>query len=102
MKKLSLKLDDLQVESFATADGAVRMGTVLGHMPPYSIWTCPDVGCPVETDNCPVESDWCESQYQTCQYTCAEGCYLSIDGGGEFTCEVDCFSHYTDCHRCTL
>lgn len=102
MKKLNLKLDDLRVESFATAAAAVRPGTVLGHQPPVTYWTCPAVGCPAETEYCPVESAQCPSHYDTCLDTCWEGCHLSMNGGQEFTCEANCFSHYTDCHRCTL
>jgi len=97
MKKLDLH--DLEVESFATAATGARMGTVMGHMPPPTLWTCPEAGCPVQTENCP--SDPPPTYYETCRETCWEGCYLSLGGSpADFTCNPDCFSYYTDCHRC--
>lgn len=104
MKKMRLELDDLRVDSFATGGSETKMGTVEAHMPPPSMWTCPEVGCN-ETWNCGGGgTNTCNyTQYDhTCQHTCAEGCHLSIGGGNEFTCDPACFSHYTNCHRCTF
>jgi hypothetical protein len=100
MKKLDLH--DLKVESFATADEARRLGTVVGHMPPPSMWTCPEVGCPVETEGCPVDPQ--PTVYQdTCQHTCQAGCHLSLGGSpDDFSCDPGCLSYYTNCHRCTF
>lgn len=47
MKKLSLKLDDLQVESFSTADGKNAAGTVQGYVTNFS--ECGGAYC---TSNC--------------------------------------------------
>ena len=56
MNKLKLRLDELQVESFETADiGAEERGTVRGRAvlgPPTDDFTCPD----------------------TCKYTCQRTC----------------------------
>lgn len=98
MKKLNL--NELEVESFATMESGRRMGTVVGHMPPYTIWTCPDVGCVPQTTNCPPPPVYTDND-DTCQQTCADGCHLSLYGDpAAFTCNPDCFSYYTDCHRC--
>jgi len=56
MKKLSLKLDDLAVESFSTHEAPTRSGTVRGF----------------------------ETEYMTCAGTCV-GCVWSEDGGAYCT-----------------
>ena len=40
MKKLGLKLDELQVETFEVEKNVVGRGTVLGHEDPSSVDTC--------------------------------------------------------------
>ncbi|HEX8696172.1 MAG TPA: pinensin family lanthipeptide [Longimicrobium sp.] len=73
MQKLKLKLDDLQVESFPTADGGAKgKGTVKAHdVPTYWLpgcWTAPDYGSTCEpVYTCPE----CASPPET-QYQCAE------------------------------
>ena len=97
MRKLNLH--DLEVESFATAGHGAHAGTVLGHMPPVTLWTCPEAGCPPQTEGCPVDPP--PTYNATCPQTCWEGCHLSLGGDPQnFTCNPDCFSYYTDCHRC--
>lgn len=100
MKKLNL--NELEVESFSTSEMGSRMGTVMGHMPPYTMWTCPQVGCPVQTETCPPDPIPTQHDH-TCQHTCADGCHLSVGTDpADFTCNPDCFSYYTNCHRCTF
>jgi hypothetical protein len=61
MKKLKLSLDALEVQSFTTASGAPRRGTVHGEQQ----CTCYTCTCP----NC-----------ETCNATCPETCGYSCDG----------------------
>ena len=68
MKKLSLTLDDLRVDSFHTADARQEKGTVFGEA-----CTCPtDCTCP----GCPT----CDA---TCPYTCEQTCPNTCD---QYTC----------------
>lgn len=96
MRKIRLAIETLEVTSFDTAAPGGGAGTVRGHVYPPP---------PPDTLN-----DTCECgsggsgypqtrAYTNCDYSCYV-CELSADGGGAFTCEVNCFSHYTDCHRC--
>ena len=77
MKKLKLDLDDLRVESFATAPGGDAKGTVVGYAT-EPVWTV----C-----------------YFTCNVTCngAETC--DTCGGGGQT-DLDCGSGYYTCPTC--
>lgn len=92
MKKIKLDVDALRVESFSTSASPATKGTVEGFMPPVTLWTCPEAGCEPDTT----------TGGGTGGGETDAGCggYLSADGGNAFTCAVDCFSHYTDCHRC--
>lgn len=69
MKKLALKLDDLQVDTFQTSAGAAVRGTVVGNAPtvmgntcayscPYTCGIVPDTqncrGAADTQHNCPV------------------------------------------------
>jgi hypothetical protein len=94
MKKIKLDVDALRVDSFATSAPAASVGTVQGHMPPPTLWTCPEAGCEPDTTTSGTGGG------DTVDVSCGGGCYLSADGGNAFTCAVNCFSHYTDCHRC--
>jgi hypothetical protein len=71
MKKLALKLDELQVESFSTAEIARGEGTVRGHDWETDTTAAPsaagDAGC---------------SAY----YTCLNGCGGSNPNSGWYTC----------------
>ena len=57
MKKLSLNLDDLRVDTFQTSTDAADRGTVLGHAPTVNGHTC-GFSCPrtcgiiPQTENC--------------------------------------------------
>lgn len=100
MKKLNLQ--DLEVESFSTADSGPRMGTVMGHMPD-SLHSCPAVGCNTLDETCGTGGGDTWTQVHTCEPTCADGCHLSLGGDpADFSCNPDCFSYYTNCHRCTF
>jgi len=68
MKKLSLALDDLRVDSFQTSGGREEEGTVFGEQCTCETnCTCP--GCPTCDFTCPY----------TCEQTCANTC-------GQYTC----------------
>jgi hypothetical protein len=74
MKKLQLSLNDLRVETYATADEpAAAPGTVHGHDKPSAPHTC---GCP--------------SYYHTCPgaYTCYNTCDCYTWSGAE--CNTVC------------
>lgn len=60
MKKLTLKLDELRIESFDTAKVAGAEGTVMANMDPYTIRSCPQVGCYDSFELCQT--------VQTCPY----------------------------------
>ncbi|HEX6368604.1 MAG TPA: hypothetical protein VF006_06720 [Longimicrobium sp.] len=69
MKKLTLTLDDLRVDSFQTSEGRQEEGTVFGEQCTCQTnCTCP--GCPTCDRTCPATCEY--SCYNTCdQYTCA-------------------------------
>ena len=56
MKKLTLKLDDLRVETFQTSAESARRGTVLGHGPTAIGNTC-DPSCPYTCGIVPQTAD---------------------------------------------
>lgn len=75
MKKLTLRLEDLEVEGFSTSPAAKEKGTVIAHSHETCLWTCP--GLPSCFDTC---GDTC---YETCDgYTCNDeySCERSCDG----------------------
>lgn len=87
MKKLSLNLDVLEVQSFTTSDDAPARGTVHGEeCTCHTNCTCP--GCPTCYETCPATCwNTCDdpscgtcdySCWETCQHTCGTGicvCY---------------------------
>lgn len=70
MRKLTLKLENLDVESFATG-GEGRPGTVQGHDTIETEW-CTGYGHP----GCNVSRPQCQTPNNTCYGTCgcSEGC----------------------------
>ena len=73
MRKLKLKLEDLEVTAFTAGEQAPARGTVVGHRPPAPT------------------SVFCDQTYEgywTCDYTCAASCEQNcmtqptIDCGG--------------------
>lgn len=69
MRKLTLKLDNLKVDSFQTGDDARRNGTVHGHDTIETEWC---TGYPY----CGVSKPRCQTPYDTCYGTCgcSNGC----------------------------
>lgn len=70
MPKLKLELEELRVESFETAEGAVERGTVRGH---YRL-----------TDLCSRADGF--TCFESCGGTCVETCGASCD-----TCDSGCY-----------
>jgi hypothetical protein len=69
MGKLTLKLDDLEVDSFDTGDGNRRSGTVRGHDTVETEWCTGYPYCGVSKPQCRTPADTC---YGTCG--CSQGC----------------------------
>ena len=71
MRKLSLKIDDLQVDSFQTGSGQGRKGTVNGFDTVETEW-CTGYGHP----GCHVSKPQCQTPNNTCYGTCgcSNGC----------------------------
>ena len=90
MKKLALRLDELQVESFSTAGSVRGTGTVQGN----DSWNT-DTGC-----NPSSLGDAGCSAY----YTCLDGCGGGNDNSGWNTCGdgSDCTLGYTEWNNCTV
>jgi hypothetical protein len=79
MRKLTLELESLEVESFETADAAGGRGTVAGHqLTTRTCFTwCPDFTCP----ECayPDTDQWtCAG---TCNNTCPDTCWETCGCG---------------------
>lgn len=75
MRKLSLNLDQLTVDSFDTATAEEKKGTVFGEQCTcHTQCTCP--GCP------------------TCDYTCDDATCHQSCGSCEVTCDVSCWYGY--------
>ena len=83
MKKLSLELDQLAVESFAILSEDEVRGTVAGQNEPEYTASCG--GTCVDT---------CVSCVNTCQNTCAQSCWGTCVTCQ--TCEFHC-THYSIC-----
>jgi hypothetical protein len=101
MRKLSLNVNDLQVESFDTSTLERERGTIRGHGPSESCLT--DIcgyGC---------SGNWCAGEStapcqagtyagRTCDTTCAQllcGCTFGGENNG--TCDAACNSAAGDC-----
>jgi hypothetical protein len=79
MKKLALKLDDLQVESFSTAGTVKGQGTVQGHASLVDGQSC---WCGTDTTASPSDLVGGCSVYNTC----VDGCGGSNPNSGWYTC----------------
>ncbi|HLM67641.1 MAG TPA: hypothetical protein VK358_08950 [Longimicrobium sp.] len=82
MRKISLKIDDLTVESFSTAGGEGRkQGTVRGH--DWSEWEeCTQMdGCNSGESLCATCDEGCPADTQTCFASCrmTNGYQVCID-----------------------
>lgn len=81
--KLTLKLEDLSVDSFDTAGTQQEKGTVFGEQECTCLTACTCPGCPT-----------CESCPDTCAFTCDDDtCAYSCDGG----CAT---VRFTNCWKC--
>jgi hypothetical protein len=95
MKKLSLDLDQLVVDSFDTAAKAEEKGTVFGEQCTcYTNCTCP--GCPT-CDHTQCDQNTCQ---HTCDFSCWGTCYdpscYQTCGGGHPEC-VTITAHQVIC-----
>jgi hypothetical protein len=79
MRKLTLDLDRLEVESFTTAPAAEERGTVRGNAvvvgPGATVYTEPVVGPDLNSAKCPIsypEEDGPTYNYRTCFQSCNE------------------------------
>jgi hypothetical protein len=94
MKKLALKLDDLQVDTFGTMpDATKRQGTVHAN------------GCNDTADvyNCTGVWSSCHTNdtYFDCPFSGMNSCGETCGCSGDETCAPACpLSYWTDCHRC--
>lgn len=66
MKKLTLTLDDLQVDSFPTSAGRGEEGTVFGEQECTCPTNCTCPGCPSCDETCP------NTCWETCGNTCGQ------------------------------
>lgn len=87
MKKLSLTLDDLRVDSFHTSAAREEKGTVIAEQ-----CTCP-TNCETQC-TCPG----CPTCYATCPNTCEETCGITC---GQHTCAYQLDPPYGPWYPCT-
>jgi hypothetical protein len=92
MRKLSLNLEDLAVESFATDEAVDSRGTIRGAQ--ISQTTCAQVICDCETNGTECETQGCETydcpvetQNRTCPASCTFFCSHSCPVN---TCAYTC------------
>lgn len=93
MKKLTLSIDSLNVESFLTERAPAGMGTVRGH--DQTEYTNCYVTVCVSCDQCDTVYDCPATGDETCGETACTCSGMPETCGGS-----ECFSYYTDCHRC--
>ena len=76
MGKLTLKIENLNVDSFETGGDNARIGTVRGHDTVETEW-CTGYGDPA----CNVSKKGCQTPNNTCYGTCgcSEGCTLNCE-----------------------
>lgn len=88
MKKLSLKVEHLVVESFETAPTVTRRGTVVGEQHPSDVHT----RCMVYTCyyTCAPFNCYTDPPNNTCQNTCNEYVFTCTGNGGGGTDWTEC------------
>ena len=95
MKKLSLDLDALLVESFVTGGRGGRTGTVRG----FDSTAATDCGgCEPGGSGqayCADTLYGCNTNTACSNYTCQNGCHFTDTCPGRFTCETTC-PNYTE------
>jgi hypothetical protein len=76
MKKLSLNLDQLTVDSFDTVAAEPKKGTVFGEQCTcYTQCTCP--GCPTCYHTCNQADHTCGPTCETCDFSCGGSCWYT-------------------------
>jgi hypothetical protein len=90
MRKLSLKLDELQVETFETSEAALARGTVVARVTEPE--TC-DYACPSE------QRTWCGTCDQLV-FTCAISCMPRCMSGTAPSCDGNCMTNNQDTCLC--
>jgi hypothetical protein len=95
MRKLTLKLDDLLVETFQTTPTQKAKGTVFGEQCTcYTQCTCP--GCPTCDASCNGTCDAsCNGSCASCAASCNGTCGASCDYSCGDTCGASCESCYS-------
>ena len=88
MKKLSLNLDQLKVDSFDTAAVEKEKGTVYGEQQCTCQTICSCPGCPTCDWTCNQAVDTCAI---TCEWSCGGSCWYTECGGNTidaYTCNM--------------
>ena len=101
MRKLTLNLEDLSVDSFDTTAREKAKGTVFGEQCTcYTNCTCP--GCPSCGNTCPATCAYtCDDN--TCAYTCDDASCVGCTGGYSCNntecCPINDTCNQTNCGR---
>jgi hypothetical protein len=101
MKKLTLELDDLRVDSFATTPVERDGGTVFGEQ--CTCWTnCTCPGCP----SCDATCGGASCEVTACDLSCGVECATWIEQNtcanscqGGYTCDPTCHGYATDVYE---
>ena len=88
MRKLTLELDDLRVDTFDTTASSRARGTVFGEQ--CTCWTnCTCPGCPTCDASCNGTcGGTCDA---SCNGTCGQSCDWSCGGTCDLSCGDTCF-----------
>lgn len=79
MKKLALKLEHLEVESFDTTRPEDTRGTVLAHATVHPEATCFET-CDLNRQTCQNSCGWATCFENTCQYSCGLNPTCNVTG----------------------
>jgi hypothetical protein len=90
MKKLTLSLDTLEVQSFTTAHDEPGRGTVHGEQQCTCPTNCTCPGCPTCAETCP-NTCWNTCDDPSCEGSCMDTCWLS--------CGQTCPTGFCDCNQ---
>ena len=97
MKKLTLNLDSLEVQSFVTDEKRSERGTVRGEQQPctcYTQCTCP--GCPTCAGTCPADPSCADTCGDTCDdWSCLGTCPITCHE----TCQRTCYTGRCICYQ---
>lgn len=87
MSKLTLRLDDLRVDTFDTTPAERGRGTVFGQQCTcYTVCTCP--GCPTCDGTCPADPSCADTCWETCDgMSCWHTCgFTECETRCDYTC----------------